>query len=327
MKNWKLGDRIETRFAYGEGLLELGRRRQDVIVLDADLQRSNQTYAYGQEHPGYFYDLGIAEADMISTAAGMAAMNYTVFATSFAMFLPGRCYDQIRLQVAYAKSDVKLAGVSAGLTQGPDGASHQSFDDVGLMRQLPGMTVIVPADAEEAYQAVIAAAEMKGPVYLRFGRYPTPVIFDETYHFESGKAKVLRDGGEIAMFATGIMVAIALESATKLAEAGIQAAVVDIATIKPLDREAIERHASGKKLVVSLEEHSVLNGLGSAVAEALTEIPSPPNLLRIGMDDSFGQSGKANELLEHYNLSAPKVVGRVQDKLDSIPLLIHDRSN
>jgi transketolase len=320
MKTWKIGDRVETRFAYGAALLELGRRRKDIIVLDSDLQRSNQTYAFGQEHPDRFFDLGIAEADMISTAAGMAAMNFTVFATSFAMFLPGRCYDQIRLQVAYARSNVKLAGVSAGLTQGPDGASHQSFDDVGLMRQLPGMTVIVPADAEEAYQAVIAAAEAQGPVYLRFGRYPTPVMFDESYRFEIGKAQVVRQGADVAMFATGIMVDIAIQAAEELAKAGLSATVVDVATIKPLDVEAIKKYSNGKRLVMSLEEHSVLNGLGSAVAETLAELSEAPPLQRIGMNDHFGQSGKADELLDYYHLSASEVVARVESALSSAPV-------
>jgi transketolase len=236
MVNWIVGDLVETRDAYGEGLLEAGRRRQDIIVLDSDLQRSNKTFAYGEAYPDLFYDLGIAEADMVSTAAGMATMGFTVFATSFAMFLPGRCYDQIRLQVAYAQSDVKLAGVSAGITQGPDGASHQSLDDISLMRHLPGMTVIVPADAEEAYQAVLRAVEYKGPVYLRFGRYPTPVIFNEQYQFEIGKAKVIKEGADVALFATGIMVSKALQAAETLDRDGIQAAVVNISTIKPIDR-------------------------------------------------------------------------------------------
>lgn len=308
MKTWKIGDMVETRFAYGQALLDLGRTRQDVIVLDTDLQRSNHTYMFGQENPERFYDLGIAEADTISTAAGIAAMDFTVFANSFAMFLPGRCYDQIRLQVAYAKSNVKLAGVSAGLTQGPDGASHQSFDDIGLMRQLPGMTVIVPADAEEAYQAVMSAAEVKGPIYLRFGRYPTPVLFDESYQFQIGKAKVLREGTDIVMFAAGIMVAKAIAAANQLSDKGITSTVIDVATIKPLDKETVVQHSNGKHLAVSLEEHSILNGLGSAVAETLAEMQSSPQLLRIGMNDCFGQSGKADELLEHYHLSTQQVV-------------------
>jgi transketolase len=315
MKTWKPGDRVETRFAFGEGLLEAGRRRRDILVLDADLQRSNQTFGYGQAHPERFFDMGIAEADMISTAAGMAAMGYTVFATSFAMFLPGRCYDQIRLQAAYARSDVKLAGVSAGLTQGPDGATHQSFDDVGLMRQLPGMTVIVPADAEEAYQATLAAADTRGPIYLRFGRYPTPVLFDESYRFEIGKAVTLREGTDVALFACGIMTTAALEAADLLAGAGISAGVVNVPTIKPLDAAAVLAQARGRRLAVSLEEHSILNGLGSAVAETLAEARGTPPLLRLGLKDQFGRSGTADELLAYYGLTAEAVVKEIRAAL------------
>jgi transketolase len=312
---WKIGDLVETRNAYGEALLDLGKKREDIIVLDADLQRSNKTYDFGKEHPERFWDLGIAEADMVSTAAGMASMGYAVFATSFAMFVPGRCYDQIRLQAAYAQNNVKLAGVSAGLTQGPDGATHQSFDDIGLMRQLPGMTVIVPADAEEAYQAVLLAAEMEGPVYLRFGRYPTPVLFDKNYEFKIGKAKLIQEGDDVTMISTGIMVAKAIKAAEILAEAGIKSTILDVATIKPLDSEAVISFSRGKKLVVSLEEHSIIGGLGSAVAETLAEESSMPKLLRIGMKDCFGQSGKAEELLEHYGLSAQAIANTVQKTL------------
>jgi transketolase len=290
-------------------------------VLDSDLQRSNQTYAFGQENPDRFFDMGIAEADMVSTAAGIAAMGFTVFATSFAMFLPGRCYDQIRLQIAYAKSNVKLAGVSAGLTQGPDGASHQSFDDIALMRQLPGMTVIVPADVNEAYQAVLASAKEIGPFYLRFGRYPTPVIFGYDYDFEIGEAKVLRLGKDLVFFATGIMVAKALEVAKVLGEDGIQATVVNVSTIKPLDKSKILEHSLGKRVVLSMEEHSILGGLGSAIAETLAEIQSTPPLIRIGIEDRFGQSGVADELLDHYGLSVDAILNKVRKYLKEKGLL------
>ena len=315
MTTWKIGDLVDMRNGYGEGLLELGRRRSDVIVLDSDLQRSNKTYGYGQEHPGLFFDMGIAEADMISTAAGMSTMGYTVFATSFAMFLPGRCYDQIRLQVAYAKSNVKLAGVSAGLTQGPDGASHQSLDDVALMRQLPNMTVIVPADAEEAYQAVLASVENKKPFYLRISRYPTPVIYERNYCFNVGKASVLRTGKDITTFATGIMVAKALATADLLSQQGITATVVNIATIKPLEVEAVNQHSLGKRAVFSMEEHSILGGLGTAVAETLAAQPNTPPLTRIGVMDTFGQSAKVDELLDYYGLTPPKLSKQIREAL------------
>lgn len=311
MAAWKIGDLVETRNAYGEGLLELGRVRSDVIVLDADLQRSNKTYAYGQAHPELFFDMGIAEADMVSTASGMAANGFIVFASSFAMFVPGRCYDQIRLQVSYAKSNVKLAGVSAGLTQGPDGASHQSFDDIALMRHLPNLTVINPADAEEGYQAVLAAAATPGPFYLRFGRYPTPVLYDNSYKFEVGKASTIREGNDIALFATGIMTAKAILTAELLANSGISASVINISTIKPIDTQAVVFHASNKRGVFSMEEHSVLGGLGSAVAETLAFAGNMPSLIRIGLQDTFGQSAKADELLDHYGLTPAKMSAQI----------------
>lgn len=300
---WKLGERVETRIAYGEALLELGKRRQDVVVLDADLQRSNMTYAFGQAHPERFFDMGVAEADMVCTAAGMAATGMTVFATSFAMFVPGRAYDQIRLQLSYGQENVKIVGVSAGLTQGPDGATHQALDDVALVRQLPGMTVLNPADATEAYRAVVAAAEIATPVYIRLGRYPTPVIFGEDYRFEIGAVPVMRRGDDIVICATGIMTALALDTAEILADQGIETSVLNVPTIKPLNTEAILDAALGRKLCVTMEEHWISGGLGSAVAETLAEVRNTPPLLRIGVRDKFGQSATADELLEHYGLT------------------------
>ena len=300
---WKLGERVETRIAYGEALLELGKRRQDVVVLDADLQRSNMTYAFGQAHPERFFDMGVAEADMVCTAAGMAATGMTVFATSFAMFVPGRAYDQIRLQLSYGQENVKIVGVSAGLTQGPDGATHQALDDVALVRQLPGMTVLNPADATEAYRAVVTAAEIATPVYIRLGRYPTPVIFGEDYRFEIGAVPVMRRGDDIVICATGIMTALALDTAEILADQGIETSVLNVPTIKPLNTEAILDAALGKKLCVTMEEHWISGGLGSAVAETLAEVRNTPPLLRIGVRDKFGQSATADELLEHYGLT------------------------
>ena len=300
---WKLGDRVETRIAYGEALLELGKHRQDVVVLDADLQRSNMTYAFGQAHPERFFDMGVAEADMVCTAAGMAATGMTVFATSFAMFVPGRAYDQIRLQLSYGQENVKIVGVSAGLTQGPDGATHQALDDVALVRQLPGMTVLNPADATEAYRAVVAAAEIATPVYIRLGRYPTPVIFGEDYRFEIGAVPVMRRGDDIVICATGIMTALALDTAEILADQGIETSVLNVPTIKPLNTEVILDAALEKKLCVTMEEHWISGGLGSAVAETLAEVRNTPPLLRIGVRDKFGQSATADELLEHYGLT------------------------
>ncbi len=305
---WKIGDRVETRDAYGLALLELGKQRDDVIVLDADLQRSNKTYDFGQAFPERFFDMGIAEADMIGTAAGMAATGMTVFATSFAMFVPGRCYDQIRLQLSYGWANVKIVGVSAGLTQGPDGATHQSLDDIALTRPLPGFTVLVPADATEAYQAVWAAAEMRGPVYIRLGRYPTPVLFDQNYRFCIGALPIMREGRDLVIYATGIMTALALVTAELLAHRGLEATVLNVSTIKPLNVNAILDAATGKTLAISMEEHWTVGGLGSAVAETLAGVAGMPPLLRLGVEDRFGQSGTADELLAHYGLTPPTMV-------------------
>jgi len=308
---WQVGDRVETRDAYGEALLTLGRERPDVVVMDADLQRSNKTYAFGQAHPERFFDMGIAEADMISTAAGMAATGMTVFASSFAMFVPGRCYDQIRLQLSYGQANVKIVGVSAGLTQGPDGATHQSLDDVALTRMLPGMTVLVPADAGEAYQAVMSAADIPGPVYLRMGRYPTPVLFGEDTAFQVGQTREMRKGGDVVLYATGIMTAMALETADLLARMGVEATVLNVPTLKPLSAAGIVSPARGKRLCVTMEEHWIVGGLGSAVAESLSEAGIMPPLLRIGVDDRFGLSGSADELLEHYDLTPKQMASRI----------------
>jgi transketolase len=299
--------------------LELGRRRADVVVLDSDLQRSNKTHAFGQAYPDRFFDLGIAEADMVCTAAGLAATGLTVFATSFAMFVPGRAYDQIRLQLSYARENVKIVGVSAGLTQGPDGATHQSLDDIALTRLLPDLTVLVPADAAEAYQATIAAAEVEGPVYLRLGRYPTPVLFGDDYRFEIGAVPVMRRGDHVAIYATGIMTALALEAARILTGEGIEALVLNVPTLKPLDGATLLAAARGKRLAVTMEEHWITGGLGSALAETLAEVHDAPPLLRLGVDDQFGQSATADELLDHYGLTPPKMAGRILGKLESLP--------
>jgi transketolase len=319
MTKWRVGERVQTRDAYGEALLELGRRRDDIVVMDSDLQRSNKTYAFGQAHPERFFDMGIAEADMVCTAAGVAATGLTVFATSFAMFVPGRAYDQIRLQLGYARENVKIVGVSAGLTQGPDGATHQSLDDIGLTRMLPGLTVLVPADATEAYQAVIAAAEFEGPVYIRLGRYPTPVLFGEDYRFEIGAVPVMRRGGDVVIYATGIMTALALDAAAILEGQGVEATVLNVSTLKPLDTAVIVDAAQGKRLAVTMEEHWISGGLGSAVAETLAELHGMPPLLRVGVEDQFGQSATADELLVHYGLAPSKVVETILSKMEAVP--------
>jgi transketolase len=308
---WEIGDRIDPRIAYGDALIHLGHKYNNIVVMDADLQRSNRTFGFGQLFPDRFIDMGIAEADMISTAAGMASMGFVVFATSFAMFLPGRCYDQIRLQIAYAKSNVKLVGTSAGLTIGPDGASHQSLDDIALMRQLPGMTVIVPADATETYQAVLQAAEIDGPVYIRVSRYPTPVLYGDGYVFKLGTSDLIVEGDDIVIFASGIMVDKAMRAADILHEINIHASVVNLSTIKPIDNKEIITFCAGKKLVITLEEHNVIGGVGSAISEVLAEFPNSPLLSRIGMNDCFGQSGSAEDLLDYYDLTPPKIASTI----------------
>ena len=307
----------QTRMAYGEALLALGRERGDVVALDADLYNSTRTVLFAQEFPQRFLDLGIAEADMVSMAAGMASTGLVPFANSFAIFLTGRCYDQIRIQVAYPSLNVKLVGSSAGLTQGPDGASHQSLEDVALMRALPNMAVVVPADDVETRQATRAIAEHDGPVYMRLGRYPTPTICPEGYQFQIGRSLEVRPGNDVAIIACGIMVAMALEAADILARAGVEARVVNMATIKPLDREAVVAAGRDTRLVVTAEEHSIIGGLGSAVAEVLAEGRLAP-LLRIGVNDEFGQSATADELLDHYGLTGPKVAARIQQALASL---------
>lgn len=301
----------QTRFSYGEALLELGRERQDVVVLDADLYNSTRSVLFGQEFPDRFLDLGIAEADMVSMAAGLASTGLVPFANSFAIFLTGRCYDQVRIQVAYPSLNVKLVGSSAGLTQGPDGASHQSLEDVTLMRALPNMTVVVPADDLETRQATRAIAEHNGPVYMRLGRYPTPTVSPEGYQFQIGKSVQVRAGSDLTIIACGIMVAKALEAADLLANDGIAARVINMSSIKPLDKDAVLRAGSETRLVVTAEEHNIIGGLGSAVAEVLAEGRLAP-LLRIGVNDEFGQSASADELLDYYGLTGPKVAARIK---------------
>ncbi|MDI7276348.1 MAG: transketolase family protein, partial [Anaerolineae bacterium] len=293
--------RMETRVAYGEALLALGQARRDVVVLDADLYRSTRTVLFAEAFPDRFFDLGIAEQDMVSTAAGLAASGLVPYCNSFAMFITARCYDQIRIQIAYPSLPVKLVGSSAGLTQGPDGASHQSLEDISLMRGLPNMAVVVPADDVETRQATTAIADWPGPVYLRLGRYPTPRIFDETYRFEVGRTARLREGQDLVIFACGHLVAKALEAAELLARDGLGARVVNVSTIKPLDAEAVRREAAGLQRAFTVEEHSILGGLGSAVAEVLAEEARVP-LTRLGVRDQFGESGLADELLEKHGL-------------------------
>ena len=295
---------LETRFAFGEALLELGKQRPEVVALDADLYKSTRTVLFRDAFPQRFIDIGISEADMVSTAAGMAASGLIPYVNSFAIFLTGICYIPIRTQICYPGLNVKLAGSSAGLTQGPDGASHQSLEDVSLMRGLPNMTVIVPADEVETRQATFAMADWPGPVYMRLGRYPVPRLYDEGYRFAIGKATTLHDSAapEATIFATGHEVYKALEAAEKLAGDGVATRVINISTIKPLDETAVSTAVRGVALAITVEEHSIIGGLGSAVAEVLAAETGHPPLLRLGVRDQFGESGLADELLEKHGL-------------------------
>ncbi len=297
---------IATREAYGEALKELASN-ENIVVLDADLAKATKSGEFKNVAPDRFFDMGIAEGDMIGTAAGLATCGKIPFATTFAMFAAGRAFEQIRNSVAYPKLNVKIAVTHAGITVGEDGGSHQAIEDISLMRSIPNMVVINPADAVEAKKAVFAAVDYYGPVYIRFGRAATPVIHDENYEFKIGKGEVLREGKDVLIVATGIMVAKALEAAETLSKENIEATVVNIPTIKPLDNELIVNLAKTIGKVVTAEEHSIIGGLGSAVAEVLAE-EAPAKLKRIGVKDVFGQSGTPDVLLAHYGLTAKDIV-------------------
>jgi len=303
--------KIATRDAYGEALKELGAINPNIVVLDADLTKSTKTSVFAKAFPERFFNMGIAEQNLIGTAAGLAAAGKIPFASSFAIFATGRAYEQIRNSVAYPKLNVKIAATHAGLTVGEDGASHQALEDIALMRAIPNMTVIVPADAEETRQAVNLAAEMNGPVYLRLGRPGVPVLFDENYKFAVGKAVTVAEGTKATVIATGIMVGIALEAAEMLRGEGIDVRVLNMATIKPIDREAIITAAKETGAIVTAEEHNVIGGLGSAVAEVIGE-SCPVPLMRVGVQDTFGESGKPDALLEKYGLTAGNIVAAVK---------------
>ncbi len=310
---FKIGEKIATREAYGKSLVELGAE-YDFVVLDADLAEATKTCYFAKAYPDRFFDCGIAEGNMVGIAAGLAAAGKTVFASSFAMFAAGRAFEQIRNSVAYPHLNVKIAATHAGITVGEDGATHQCLEDLALMRSIPGMTVINPADAVEAAAAVKAAAEMDGPCYLRFGRYAVPVIHENDYTFEIGKGEVLVDGTDVTVVATGMMVAEALKAAEALKEKGVSVRVINIHTIKPLDSELILRAASETGAIVTAEEHNIIGGLGSAVAECVGEA-CPVPVLRVGVQDTFGRSGKVPPLLEMYGLTADKIVGSVERAL------------
>lgn len=303
-----MGDKIATREAYGKALVELGQINKNVVVLDADLSKSTKTAEFAKAYPERFINMGIAEGNMMATAAGLATCGKIPFASSFAMFASGRAFEQVRNSICYPKLNVKIAATHAGITVGEDGASHQSVEDISLMRSIPNMTVLCPADAVETKAAIFAAAQHNGPVYIRLGRSGVPVIYDSSsFKYEIGKAIIVRDGKDITIIATGIMVAKAIEASDTLNEQGISARVIDMHTIKPIDREAVVRAAKDTGAIITVEEHSIIGGLGSAVAEVLCE-EAPVIMKRIGINDVFGQSGLPDELLKLYNLTADNIV-------------------
>ena len=302
---------IATRDAYGEALAELGAVNENIVVLEADLSKSTKTSDFKKVYPERHFNMGIAEQNMLGVAAGFAAAGKVPFASSFAVFATGRAYDQIRNSIAYPNLNVKIAATHAGLTVGEDGGSHQMLEDIALMRALPNMTVIVPADGIETKQAVKAAAEYEGPVYIRMGRPKVPVLFGDDYKFEIGKGIVLKEGTDVTLVGTGIMVSKAVEAAELLAAEGISAAVVNISTIKPLDAELIIAQAQKTGAIVTCEEHNIYGGLGSAVAEVLVE-NCPVPMTRVGVADQFGESGLPDELLEKHGLTAANIAAQAK---------------
>ena len=307
-------EKKSTRVAYGEALVKLGKVNKDVVVLEADLSKSTMTAYFKKEFPERHINVGIAEADMIGTAAGIATTGKIPFASTFAHFAAGRAFDQIRNSVAYPQLNVKICPTHAGVSLGEDGGSHQSVEDMALMRAIPGMVVLSPADAVETEKMVFAAAEYKGPVYVRLGRLNIPVLFDENYKFEIGKAATLTEGNDVAILATGLMVSEALEAAKLLEEKGVKVRVVNVSTIKPLDKETVLKAAKECKFIVTSEEHSVIGGLGSAVSEYLSEVHSA-KVVKHGIQDVFGQSADGETMLTNYGLRAKDVAETVLNNL------------
>ncbi len=305
-------ERHSIRNIFGETLAKLGETNPNIVVLDADLACSTQTQVFGKKFPKRFFDAGIAEQDMIATAAGLASAGKTPFAASFAMFATGRTYDQIRNSVAYPKLNVKVIGTHGGVTVGEDGASHQALEDVALMRSIPNMMVVVPSDCKECEEVIKFAAEYNGPMYIRLARTNLIDLFDENYKFNPHKATILREGKDFTVISNGETLAEALIAADILHEKGIELEVISMPVIKPIDADTIIESAKKTGFVVTVENHSVINGLGSAVCEVLAE-KHPTKTLRIGVNDEFGQSGKWAELLEHYGLTAEKIALKIEE--------------
>ena len=311
-----MSKKIATREAYGKALAALANTNENVVVLDADLSKSTKTADFKAVAPEKFFNMGIAEGNMMGVAAGLSTCGKVPFVSTFAMFAAGRAFEQIRNSICYPKLNVKVCATHAGLTVGEDGASHQAIEDISLMRGVPNMVVINPADDIETEAAIKAVAEMEGPCYVRLGRMAVSRVNDETnYNFVIGKGITLAEGNDVAIIATGIMVEAALEAKGELAKEGINARVINIHTIKPIDEELIIKAAKETGVIVTAEEHSVIGGLGSAVAEVVSE-NCPVPVLRVGVKDTFGESGKPNELLEKYGLTSNDIVNKVKKALE-----------
>ena len=309
-----MAEKKATREAYGDTLVALGAEYKNLVVLDADLAEATKTCKFKAAYPDRFFDCGIAEGNMMGVAAGLAASGCIPFASSFAMFASGRAFEQVRNMIGYPHLNVKIGATHAGLTVGEDGATHQCNEDIALMRTIPGMTIINPADCVETAQAVKAAIDFKGPVYMRFGRYAVPTVYGDDYKFEIGKGVEMRDGKDVTLVATGLTVHMALEAAELLAEDNISARVINIHTIKPIDADILVKAARETGAVVTAEEHTVIGGLGSAVAEVLAE-SYPVPMRRIGVNDKFGKSGQVPELLEEYGLTAKNIAAKAKEAI------------
>lgn len=306
--------KIATRESYGSALVELGKERDDFIVLDADLADATKTGMFKKAFPERFYDCGIAEQNLMNVAGGIATTGKKVFASSFAMFAAGRAYEQVRNGIGYPHLPVIIGASHAGVSVGEDGATHQCNEDIALMRTIPGMTIIVPADDTEAHQAVRAALEVDGPVYLRFCRMPSPVLFDETHEFKVGKANVLKDGTDVTVIAAGLLVNEALKAYELLKAEGISARIINMHTIKPIDREAVIAAAKETGAIVTAEEHTVVGGLGAAVSEVVCEA-CPVPVIKIGTNDVFAYSGPAEALLTEFGLRAENIVEKAKQAI------------
>ena len=299
-----------TRQSYGEALLELGKENKNIVVFDADLSTATKTNIFAKEFPERFYDMGIAEQNMISTAAGMSTCGKIPYASTFAVFAAGRAYDQIRNSVCYPKLNVKICATHAGVTVGEDGATHQMIEDISLMRTLPNMTVLSTSDDVQTKWAVKEISKINGPVYLRLSRLATPIIYGENQKFEIGKAVQIGEGTDATIFATGVTVSEAIKAQEILENKGIKVRVVDIHTVKPIDKDMVIKCAKETKKLISVEDHNVIGGLGSAISEVLTE-EYPVKLVRMGINDTFGKSGKAIELMQYFGITAENIVEKV----------------